>query len=53
MEKEEIEKLITRKETELKQLMELKDLFTSKHLEKQIDIRLEDLSKLYKELKKK
>ena len=53
MNKEEIQKLITRKETEIKQLMELQKLVSSKHLEKQIDIRLDDLSKLLKELKEK
>ncbi len=53
MNKEEIQKLITRKETEIKQLMELQELVSSKHLEKQIDIRLDDLSKLHKELKEK
>lgn len=44
---EELEKEIKRKETEIKDLLRLKDL-VGEDLEKQIDMRLEDLSKLYK-----
>lgn len=53
MDKEEIEQLIARKEKEIKQLLELKGLLKSEHIERQIDMRLEDLSKLYKEVKKR
>lgn len=53
MDKEEIEQLIARKEKEIKQLLELRELLNSEHIEKQIDMRLEDLSKLYKEVKKR
>ena len=51
MDKEEIEQLIARKEKEIKQLLELKDLLKSEHIEIQIDMRLDDLSKLYKEVR--
>ena len=51
MDKEEIEQLIARKEKEIKQLLELKDLLKSEHIERQIDMRLDDLSKLYKEVR--
>lgn len=47
MDKEELEKEIKRKENEIKALMELKDLVPN--LERQIDMRLDDLSKLYKQ----
>lgn len=52
MDTEEIERIIARKEKEIKQLLELQSLLSSEHLEEQIDMRLEDLSKLYKELRK-
>ncbi|WP_159103166.1 hypothetical protein [Hoylesella saccharolytica] len=48
MEKETLEKLIERKEQEIKDLQELAELVGKEHLEKQIDLRLEDLLKLYK-----
>ena len=51
MDKEEIEQLIARKEKEIKQLLELKELLKSEHIERQIDMRLDDLSKLYKEVR--
>lgn len=51
MEEKEIKDLISRKEKEIRQLLELKEWLADEHLEKQIDIRLEDLSKLYKKLK--
>lgn len=44
---EELEKEIKRKETEIKDLLRLKDL-VGKDLERQIDLRLDDLNKLYK-----
>ena len=47
MNREELEKEIRRKENEIKALMELKDLVPN--LERQIDMRLDDLSKLYKQ----
>lgn len=47
MNKEELEEEIKRKENEIKDLMELKDLVPN--LERQIDMRLDDLSKLYKQ----
>ena len=53
MDKEEIEQLIARKEKEIKQLLELKDLLKSEHIKRQIDMRLDDHSKLYKEVKKR
>lgn len=53
MDKEEIERLIARKKKEIKQLLELKELLKSEHIERQIDMRLDDLSKLYKEVKKR
>ena len=53
MDKEEIEQLIARKEKEIKQLLELKELLKSEYIERQIDMRLDDLSKLYKEVKKR
>ena len=53
MDKEEIERLIARKKKEIKQLLELKELLKSDHIERQIDMRLDDLSKLYKEVKKR
>ena len=51
MDKEEIEQLIARKEKEIKQLLELKELLKSEHIERQIDMRFDDLSKLYKEVR--
>ena len=51
MDIEEIEQLIARKEKEIKQLLELKDLLKSEHIKRQIDMRLDDLSKLYKEVR--
>ena len=53
MDKEEIERLIARKKKEIKQLLELKELLKSEHIERYIDMRLDDLSKLYKEVKKR
>lgn len=53
MDEEEIERLIARKKKEIKQLLELKELLKSEHIERQIDMRLDDLSKLYKEVKKR
>ena len=50
MDKNEIRKLITKKEQEIRQLMELSEWIGKKHVEQQIDLRLEDLHKLYKEL---
>lgn len=47
MNKEELEEEIKRKENEIKALMELKNLVPN--LERQIDMRLDDLSKLYKQ----
>lgn len=47
MNNEDLEKEIKRKEIEIKSLMELKDLVPN--LERQIDMRLNDLSKLYKQ----
>lgn len=44
---EELEKEIKRKETEIKDLLRLKDL-VGKDLERQIDLRLDDLNMLYK-----
>lgn len=51
MDKEEIEQLIARKEKRLSSFLELKDLLKSEHIERQIDMRLDDLSKLYKEVR--
>ena len=45
------EDLIKRKEKEIKDLQRLAELIGDKHIEKQIDIRLEDLGKLYKKRK--
>ena len=53
MDKEEIEQLIARKKKKIKQLLELKELLKSEHIERQIGMRLDDLSKLYKEVKKR
>lgn len=44
---EELEKEIKRKGTEIKDLLRLKDL-VGEDLERQIDMGLEDLSKLYR-----
>lgn len=49
MNKEELEQEIKRKEDEIKAIMELKDLVPD--CERQIDLRLADLSKLYKQRK--
>lgn len=51
MDKEVIEQLIARKEKRLSSFLELKDLLKSEHIERQIDMRLDDLSKLYKEVR--
>lgn len=51
MKQEELKKLIERKVQEIKDLQKLADVVGDAHLEKQIDIRLDDLSKLYKKLK--
>lgn len=48
---DDLENLIKRKEKEIKDLQELAELIGGKHVEKQIDIRLEDLGKLYKKRK--
>ena len=47
MNKDELEQEIKRKEEEIKAILELKDLVPD--VERQIDLRLEDLSKLYKQ----
>ena len=49
MTQKELEQEIKRKEDEIKALLELKDLVF--YYERQIDLRLEDLSKLYKQRK--
>lgn len=49
MNKQELEQEIKRKEDEIKAIMELKDLVPN--YERQIDLRLADLSKLYKQRK--
>lgn len=50
MDKEDIKELIARKERQIKDLQRLKALMSDKHFEKQIDILLGDLSRLYKEI---
>ena len=52
MEKEDLENLIRRKEKEIKDLMNFKSWLGNKQLDKQIDLRLEDLAKLYKQRNK-
>lgn len=47
------EEMISRLESELKQIVQLKNLVTEEHFEKQVDIRLDKLAELYKKLKKK
>lgn len=47
------EEMISRLEQELKQLLQVKHLLTEEHFEKQIDLRLDKLSELYKRTKKK
>lgn len=53
MEKEDIENLISRYEREINQIKEFSTFLGEEHIEKQIDIRLEALSKLYKKRKQK
>lgn len=52
MEEKEIKELIAKKELEINQLRELKPVIGEEQVKQQIDIRLEDLSKLFKLLKK-
>ena len=52
MENEELKKLIERKEQEIKDLMKLKKFLSDEHLNEQIDLRLKDLTTLYKQRKK-
>jgi hypothetical protein len=47
---DDLEKEITKKEQEIKDLMKFADLVND--LDKQIDLRLDDLSKLYKKRSK-
>lgn len=47
------EEMISRLESELKQIVQLKNLVTDEHFEKQVNIRLDKLAELYKKLKKK
>lgn len=49
MEEKEVENQIKRKEREIRDLLRLQKIIGEKELERQIDLRLEDLSKLYKE----
>lgn len=53
MDEEEIKKLIARRELEIRQIQELSPLIGEKETERQIDIRLDFLSDLYKMLKKR
>lgn len=48
----DLENLIRRKEKEIKDLMKFKSWLDDEQLNKQIDLRLEDLAKLYKQRKK-
>jgi hypothetical protein len=52
MENEKLKKLIERKEQEIKDLMKLKKFLSDEHLNEQIDLRLKDLTTLYKQRKK-
>lgn len=52
MTEQEIEKEIQRKEQEIRDLMRFENFIGKENLQKQIDLRLDDLSKLYKRRKK-
>ncbi len=49
----ELDDLIGRKEQEIRDLLNLQRLISKRHLEKEIDLRLTDLHKLYEKRKKK
>ena len=51
MDKEMLERLISQKEKEIRDLQKFAKMLGKEHIEKQIDLRLEDLKKLYEKRK--
>ena len=51
MDKEMLERLISQKEKEIRDLQNFAKMLGKEHIEKQIDLRLEDLKKLYEKRK--
>ena len=52
MYEEMLERLISQKEKEIRDLQKFAKWLGNEHIEKQIDLRLEDLKKLYEQRKK-
>lgn len=52
MNEEMLERLISQKEKEIRDLQKFAKWLGNEHIEKQIDFRLEDLKKLYEQRKK-